>query len=303
MKLSSILSLVKTAVISWIQDFAPSMGAALAYYTVFSVAPLLVIVIAVVALIFGQQGAQAEILDQVRTVLGPEASKAIEVMLVNAQRPKEGIIASLVGIVALLIGATTVFAELQSDLNRVWKVKPDKKSGVWSFIRARILSFGLVIALGFVLLVSLLVSAALAALGRHWTGWFGDMHLLLEAANMLVSLAVITTLFAIVYKVLPSAKVRWRDVWIGSLVTAVLFVVGKYLIGLYIGTTAIASGYGAAGALVVLLVWVYYSAQIFLIGAEFTHAYAASHDRSARQASELTRSGRAITERSSSTAA
>jgi len=294
MQLKSIFGLLKTAVTSWIQDFAPSMGAALAYYTVFSVAPLLVVVIAVVALILGQQGAQAEILDQLNSLLGPEASKAIEVMLVNAQRPKEGIIASAIGIVALLIGATTVFAEIESDLNRVWKVKPDKKSGVWSFVRARVLSFGLVVALGFLLLVSLLVSAALAAWGKHWSGWFGDMHLLLEAANMLLSLAVTTALFAIVYKVLPSAEVRWRDVWIGSLVTAVLFVVGKYLIGLYIGTTAVASGYGAAGALVVLLVWVYYSAQIFLIGAEFTHAYAASHDRGASQISESTQSRRAV---------
>src|SRR5262249_1066493 len=149
MQLKSIFGLLKTAVTSWIQDFAPSMGAALAYYTVFSVAPLLVVVIAVVALILGQQGAQAEILDQLNSLLGPEASKAIEVMLVNAQRPKEGIIASAIGIVALLIGATTVFAEIESDLNRVWKVKPDKKSGVWSFVRARVLSFGLVVALGF----------------------------------------------------------------------------------------------------------------------------------------------------------
>ena len=276
MKFRSGFELIRTAVSSWIEDFAPSMGAALAYYTVFSVAPLLVIVIAVAALIFGQEAAQAGIMEQARGLLGPEGATAIETMLANAQRPKEGAVASILGIAALLIGATTVFAELESNLNRIWKVARRQESGLWSFVRGRILSVGMILAIGFLLLVSLIVSAGLAAWGKYWGGWFGGIEILLHAANFVSSLAVITVLFAIIYKMLPHAEVQWRDVWIGAAVTALLFTLGKFLIGLYIGKSAIASSYGAAGALVILLVWVYYSAQIFLIGAEFTHAYANS---------------------------
>jgi membrane protein len=268
--------LIKATVSSWMEDFAPSMGAALAYYTVFSVAPLLVIVIAVAALIFGQEAAQAGIMEQARGLLGPEGATAIEAMLANAQRPKEGAVASILGIAALLIGATTVFAELESNLNRIWKVARRQESGLWSFVRGRILSVGMILAIGFLLLVSLIVSAGLAAWGKYWGGWFGGIEILLHAANFVFSLAVITVLFAIIYKMLPHAEVQWRDVWIGAAVTALLFTLGKFLIGLYIGKSAIASSYGATGALVILLVWVYYSAQIFLIGAEFTHAYANS---------------------------
>ena len=278
MSFKSAFDLMKTTVKSWVDDFAPSMGAALAYYTVFSVAPLLIIVIALAALIFGHEAAQAGILEQARGLLGDQGAAAIEVMLTNAQKPKEGTIATVLGIIALLIGATSVFAELEGDLNRIWKVKPQKQSGVWNFLRGRVLSIGLILTVGFLLLVSLLVSAALAAWGKYWSGWFGEMELMLHAANFAVSLAVVTVLFAIIYKMLPHTRVRWRDVWIGALVTAALFGLGKFLIGLYIGKSAIASSYGAAGALVVLLVWVYYSAQIFLIGAEFTHAYAARRD-------------------------
>lgn len=285
MRFKSAFELIKTAVMSWIDDFAPSMGAALAYYTVFSVAPLLIIVIALAALIFGHEAAQAGILEQARSLLGDQGAAAIEVMLTNAQKPKDGTIATVLGVIALLIGATSVFAELESDLNRIWKVKPQKQSGVWNFLRGRVLSIGLILAVGFLLLVSLLVSAALAAWGKYWSGWFGEMELMLHAANFVVSLAVITVLFAIIYKMLPHTSVRWSDVWIGAVVTAGLFGLGKFLIGLYIGKSAVASSYGAAGALVVLLVWVYYSAQIFLIGAEFTHAYAARREPRGSRAS------------------
>jgi membrane protein len=291
MHFQSAFDLIKTAVMSWLDDFAPSMGAALAYYTVFSVAPLLIIVVAAAALIFGQQAAQTGILDQARGLLGDQGAGAIELMLTNAQRPKEGIIATALGIIALVIGATSVFAELESDLNRIWKVKPHKQSGIWSFLRGRVLSIGLILAIGFLLLVSLVVSAALAAWGKYWSGWFAGMEVMLQAANFVVSLAVITVLFAIIYKVLPHTTVRWRDVWVGALVTAALFGLGKFLIGLYIGKSAVASSYGAAGALAVLLVWVYYSAQIFLIGAEFTHAYAARHAPRARALDESSATG------------
>ena len=273
----SLFLLAKTAFNNWMNDYAPSMGAALAYYTVFSIAPLLVIVIAVAALIFGQDAAHAAIMDQARGMIGENGAKAIEGMLASAQKPKQGMIASTLGILVLLIGATTVLAELESNLNRIWKVEPDKGSGLWHFIRTRLLSFGMVLAVGFLLIVSLVVSAAIAAWGKYWGGWFGGMEALLHAANFVVSVAIVTVLFAIIYKFMPRVAIRWRDVWIGALVTSLLFSLGKFLIGLYIGKSGVESSYGAAGALAVLLVWVYYSAQIFLLGAEFTKVYAESH--------------------------
>lgn len=277
MKFKSLFGLAKAAFANWKNDYAPSMGAALAYYTVFSIAPLLVIVIAVAALIFGQDAAHAAIMDQARGLIGENGAKAIEGMLASAQKPKQGMIASGLGIVALLIGATTVFAELETNLNRIWKVEADEGSGIWHFIRTRLLSFGMVLAIGFLLIVSLVVSAGIAAWGKYWSGWFGAMEALLHVANFLVSVAIVTVLFAIIYKLMPRVTIRWRDVWIGALVTSLLFSLGKFLIGLYIGKSGVESSYGAAGALVVLLVWVYYSAQTFLLGAEFTRVYAESH--------------------------
>jgi len=277
MKPKHLFQLANTAFRNWMNDYAPSMGAALAYYTVFSIAPLLVIVIAVAALIFGQDAAQAAIMDQARGLIGENGAKAIEGMLASAQKPKQGMIASALGILLLLIGATTVLAELESNLNRIWKVEPDKRSGIWHFIRTRLLSIGMVLAIGFLLIVSLVVSAAIAAWGKAWGGWFGGMETLLHIANFTVSVAIVTVLFAIIYKFMPRVAIRWRDVWVGALVTSLLFSFGKFLIGLYIGKSGVESSYGAAGALVVLLVWVYYSAQIFLLGAEFTKVYAESH--------------------------
>jgi membrane protein len=210
-------------------------------------------------------------------MIGENGAKAIEGMLASAQKPKEGMIASALGIVALIIGSTTVFSELESNLNRIWDVDVAKESGWWSFIRARLLSFGMVLTIGFLLIISLVVSAAIAAWGKYWAGWFGGMEALLHAANFLVSVGIITILFAIIYKFMPRAVIRWRDVWIGALVTSLLFSLGKFAIGLYIGKAGVESSYGAAGALVVLLVWVYYSAQVFLMGAEFTKVFADSH--------------------------
>jgi membrane protein len=273
----SLFQLATTAFKNWMKDYAPSMGAALAYYTVFSIAPLLVIVIAGAALIFGQDAALAAIMDQARGMIGENGAKTIEGMLVSAQKPKGGMIASTLGILVLLIGATTVLAELETNLNRIWKVEADKVSGLWSFMRTRLLSFGIVLAIGFLMIVSLVISAAIAAWGKYWSGWFGAMEVLLQAANFVVSVAIVTVLFAIIYKIMPRAVIRWRDVWIGALVTALLFSLGKFLIGFYIVKSGVESSYGAGGALVVLLVWVYYSAQIFLLGAEFTKVYAESH--------------------------
>ena len=277
MKLKSLYQLAKTAFGNWMADYVPSMGAALAYYTVFSIAPLLVIVIAAAALIFGQDAAQAAIIAQASGMIGENGAKAIEGMLASAQKPKQGAIASTLGILILIIGATTVFAELETNLNRVWKVESAKGSGLWHFIRTRLLAFGMVLAIGFLLIVSLVVGAGIAAWGKYWSGWFGGLEALLQTANFVVSVTVITVLFAMIYKFIPRVAIRWSDVWIGALVTSFLFTFGKFLIGIYIGKTGVESSYGAAGALAVLLVWVYYSAQIFLLGAEFTKVYAESH--------------------------
>jgi membrane protein len=277
MTLNSLYQLAKTALRNWINDYAPSMGAALAYYTVFSTAPLLVLVIAAAALIFGEELARAAIIEQASGMIGENGAKAIESMLASAQKPKQGVIASILGILILIIGATTVFAELETNLNRVWKVEPDQGSGLWHFTRTRLLAFGMVLTIGFLLIISLVVSAGIAAWGKYWSGWFDGWEAVLYAANFVVSVTIITVLFAIIYKFIPRVAIHWRDVWIGALVTSLLFTLGKFLIGIYIGKAGVESSYGAAGALAVILIWVYYSAQIFLLGAEFTKVYAESH--------------------------
>jgi len=260
------------------------MGAALAYYTVFSITPLLIIVIAIAALAFGHSTAQHEILSQARALLGDQGASILETMLANARKPGEGIFASALSVIALVFGAIGVFNELESDLNRIWKVPQARLPGIWGLLRGRLLSFGMIIAIGFLLLVSLVISAALAAWGTYWSGLFAAIELILQAANFVVSFAVITALFAIIYKFLPQTHIQWRDVWIGAAVTALLFTIGKLLIGLYLGKSTVASTYGAAGSLVILLLWVYYSAQVFLLGAEFTKAYADSHGSQRRPA-------------------
>ena len=275
MNLRSLFKLSKAAIANWQSDFAPSMGAALAYYTVFSIAPLLIIVIAVAAVVFGQDAAHAAIIEQARGMLGDNAANAIDGMLRSAQKPEHGWLASVLGIVAMVVGATTVFAELQSNLNRIWKAQADKGTGLWHFLHTRLLSFGLVLAIGFLLITSLAVSAAIGIWARYWH--LGAMESLLHAANFIVTVAVITVLFALIYRFMPRVKLHWRDVWMGALITALLFSLGKILIELYISNSGIVSSYGAAGAPVVLLLWVYYSAQTFLLGAEFTKVYAESH--------------------------
>jgi membrane protein len=250
------------------------MGAALSYYTLLSLAPLLVIVIALAGLVFGQQAVQGEIFQQLQGLVGDEGAAAVQGILRSASNPKSGIVASIIGVAFLIFGATSVFAELQSDLDRIWKVSPPQDSGPWSLVRERLLSFGMVLGVGFLLLVSLIVSAALAALGEWSQGWLGGVEGIMQGVNFLVSFFLITGLFAMIYKILPRVPIAWRDVWIGSAVTALLFTVGKFAIGFYIGRSHLSAAYGAAGSLVVVLVWVYYAAQIFLLGAEFTCVYA-----------------------------
>jgi membrane protein len=275
MRGSGMWPLVKMSVVSWRQDHASSMGAALAYYTLFSIAPVLIIVIAVAGFFLGPEAASGEIVIQLRGLLGDDGAAAVEGLIESASEPEEGLVATISSVLLLLLGATTVFAELQSDLDRIWRAEAAKTvSGWWSFLRTRLLSFGMVLALAFLLLVSLVLSAALAVLGNWWGGWFEGWAVLLEILNFVVAFAITTGLFALIYKFLPRAEIAWHDVWIGAAVTALLFAIGKFLIGLYIGRSGIASGFGAAGSFVVLLVWVYYSTQIFLLGAEFTWVYA-----------------------------
>lgn len=266
--------LLKTAASSWIDDYAPSMGAALAYYTMFSIAPLLLIVISVAGLVFGVDAARGEISAQLQGLIGADGAHAIEGLLARANRPATGMASTLLGFVLLVIGATTVFAELQDALDRIWRAPRRLPGSLWTVLRSRLLSFGLILGLGFLMMVSLVISAALSALGKWWAAWFGDWVSVVEMVNFAISFALVTTVFAMIYKLMPRVKVAWADVWIGAAVTALLFSVGKYLIGLYIGQSSVGSVFGAAGSLVVLLVWVYYSAQIFLLGAEFTWAYA-----------------------------
>ena len=285
-KLQYFWSVAKDSVVAWMDDYAPSMGAALAFYTFFSIGPLLIIVIAVAGLVFGEAAAQGEVVAQLRQLLGEEGAIAVQGMFKSVSDPSQGIIATLVSIAMLLLGATTVLAELQSALDRIWKAPALKEPGsVWSLISMRIWALGMVLGLGFLLLVSLLASAALAALGKWWAGWFGGWQVKLQGINFFVSFGLITTAFAMIYKLPPRVRIAWRDVWIGAALTALLFTLGKFLIGIYLGRSSIASGFGAAGSLVILLLWVYYSAQIFLLGAEFTKVSAqrrGSHSAAAK---------------------
>jgi membrane protein len=272
-----LVSLVKDAAAAWVEDRAASMGAALSYYSVFSVAPLLLIVIAVAGLVFGREAAQGAIVGQLQGLLGDSGAEIVQQMLKSVSEPQEGIVATVTGVVLLLVGATTVFAELQDDLDRVWKAPARAKpSGLWGWVRSRILSFGMILAIGFLLLVSLVVSAAISALGDWWGPMFAGWETLAQVINFLLSFGLVTAMFAFIYRFMPHVRIEWRDVWTGAAVTALLFTVGKFVIGLYLGKSSVASGFGAAGSLVVLLLWVYYSAQIFLLGAEFTWVYAHS---------------------------
>jgi len=273
-----MLDLCRDAVSAWVDDFAPSMGAAISYYTVFSLAPLLVIVIAVAGALFGREAVQGEIVGQLAGLIGTDGATAVQGLIRSASEPTQGLVAGAIGFTLLLVGATTVFAELQSALDRIWHVpEAAKPSGIWALLRARVLSFGLILGLAFLLMVSLMVGAALSALGTWTGGMMPGWELLLHGLNMLVSLAVSTLLFAMIFKFMPTAPIVWRDVWIGALVTAVLFEAGKALIGLYIGKSGMTESFAAAGSLVVLLAWAYYAAQIFLLGAEFTKVYANAH--------------------------
>jgi membrane protein len=273
-----ILQLCRQAIGAWVDDFAPSMGAAISYYTAFSLAPLLVIVIAVAGAIFGREAVTGQITQQLTALIGGEGARLVQGLIASASDTERGLVAGTISIVVLVVGATTVFAELQSALDRIWRVpEREKPKGVWAILRARLLSFGLILGLAFLLMVSLVVGAAIAAMGSWVGGLMPGAEALLQALNIVVSLSFSTVLFAMIFKFMPSTSVAWRDVWVGALVTAALFELGKLLIGLYLGKSGITESFQAAGSLVVLLAWVYYAAQIFLLGAEFTKVYAQAH--------------------------
>jgi membrane protein len=268
-------ALTKQSISSWSEDYAPSMGAALSYYTLFSITPLLMIVISIAGLLFGADAVRGVIFAQLQSLMGEEGAKAIQEMLSSASRPSTGGFAAMVSVIGLLIGATTVFNELQSDLDRIWRVPARiKSSGLWTLLRTRLLSFGMILGVIFLLTISLVTSAALAALGKWWGGWFGSWETLAHVLDLIINFGLLTLIFALIYKMIPRVHVSWHDVWTGAAVTALLFTIGKFLIGLYLGKSDVTSSFGAAGSLVIMIVWVYYSAQIFLFGAEFTWVYA-----------------------------
>ncbi len=276
--LRAIAALFRDAAINWVKDHAQSMGAALAFYTIFSIAPLLLIVIAIAGFFFGEDAARGEIYLQLQGMLGRHGALAVQDLLESAGRRADSVPAALLGAGLLFVGATSVFAELQDALDRIWRV-PRRQSGagLWGLLRARLLSFGMILGIGFLLVVSLAFSAALHALSRWWDPSSESFATFSGFTELGSSWLLVTAVFALIYKTMPRAGIAWRDVWVGAAVTAVLFLIGKGLIGLYIGGSGITTLYGAAASLVIVLLWVYYSAQIFLYGAEFTWVYAHRH--------------------------
>lgn len=259
---------------SWIDHRASSKGAALAFYTLFSMTPILVLSIAFAGYVFGAEAAQGEIVAQVQGLVGPNGAQVIQALLAAARDPDSGLVATLVASVLLLLGTTSVFVELKGSLDELWGIDKPRQSAFSVLLRTRLLSFGMVLVLAFLLLVSLVVSAALAIFERHAHGVLGGSAVVLATTTSLISFGVIACMFAVIYKTLPDAPLTWRDVWIGAVFTAGLFSLGKYAIGLYLGNSGVASSFGAAGSLIALLLWVYYSAQIFFLGAAFTRQYA-----------------------------
>jgi membrane protein len=273
-----MLGLLKRSVREFIEDDCPTMAAALSYYTVFALPPLLLLILLLVGAVMDPQDVQGSLQAQLQSLMGPGAGKTIRTILEHAQLPGSGgLIATVVGIVVLILGATGVFGQLQAALNRAWEVKPDPaQGGIRNFVMKRVFSFGMILGLAFLLLVSLVLSAVLAAFGDSLGRWLpqGFSATLLQVINFAISFAAITLLFAAIFRVLPDARIRWRDVWVGATVTGLLFVIGKTLIGIYLGRSNPGEAFGAAGSLALLLVWIYYSSMIVLFGAEFTQAWA-----------------------------
>lgn len=274
-RFKNILGLLKETGAEWLADKAPRLGAALAYYTVFSVAPLIIIAITIAGLVFAD--AQQQIVAQVQGLVGEQSAEAIQSMIKAAQKPAQSTIATLLGFATLIFGAAGVFVQLKDALNTIWNVKESSASGIVAFLKKYFLSFSMVLGIGFLLLVSLLLEAGVAVASNFVLGYLPAMGTLMKIVAMLVSFATVTFLFALLFKFLPDVRIAWHDVWIGAVLTSALFVAGKFGLGIYLGKMAAASAYGAAGSLVIVLLWVYYSAQILFFGAEFTQVYARRH--------------------------
>lgn len=273
--LRQAFTIVQSTVAAWLDHNASSLGAALAYYTLFSIAPILVIAMAIAGSVFGSDVAETQVLSQMQGLLGDAGAAAVRGLLTSAQRSHANGIAAAISVITLLVGATSVFGELQKTLDQIWGAPArDKTVAWWRVLRSRLLSVGLIMGVGFLLMVSLLASAALAGLGDWLRVYMMHWNVVLPALDLLLSMALSTCLFAMIYKYVPRESIAWGDVWVGGFVTAVLFSVGKSLIGLYLGRSSLSTAYGAAGSVMVLLLWIYYSAQIFLFGAEFTHVFA-----------------------------
>lgn len=286
-----LLQLFVRAAKAWSDDYAPSMGAAISYYTVFSLAPLLVIVIAIAGAVFGREAVQGQVVAQLSGLVGTQGAELVQGVIAASSNTDKGLVAGIISVFVLLLGATSVFTELQNALDRIWHVPPSSKpKGVWAILRARVLSFGMILGLVFLLMVSLVVSTVVAALGTFTSGLMPGAEVLLQVLNTAIALGIATVLFAMIYKLLPNTKIAWRDVWIGAFATAVLFEIGKFLIGLYLGKSSLSESFAAAGSLVILIAWVYYAAQIFLLGAEFTKIFAEEHgSQAAARAVEMTK--------------
>lgn len=272
-RVGEIPRLILTAAKGWSGDNVPRLGASLAYYTLFSIAPVLIIAIAIAGFVFGEEAVRGEIAMQLTGVVGKDGAAVVQDLVENASRPGRGVIALTVGSVTFLLAATGVFLEMQYALNTIFRVKQKASGHIGAFVKARLRSFGLVMSIGFVLLVSLAVSAMLSSLTKLFGEGAAGTAMLWQVVNVAVSLSVITLLFAVIYRFLPDVKLAWRDVWVGSLMTALLFTIGKQLLGLYLGRSSTTSSYGAAGSVIIVLLWVYYSSQIILFGAELTRVY------------------------------
>jgi len=269
---------LKQAFWAWNDHDVPRLGAALSFYMMLSLAPLVILVIAIASVAFGHSAAQDEIIRQIQGIMGEEGAKAVEAVIRHSQKPG-GALASVIGAITLLVGASGAFGELQSALNRIWDVQAKGGSGLAGLIKARLFSFGMVLGVGFLLIVSLVVSAGLAALGKFFDDILPMPEPVMHTVDFLVSFAGISALFALIFKYVPEAKIAWRDVWEGAVATALLFTIGKSLIGLYLGKAAVGSAYGAAGSLIVVIVWIYYSAMIFFFGAEVARVRATDRRR------------------------
>jgi membrane protein len=270
------VALVKDTVSDWSDDNASRLAASLACYTMLSIAPLVVLCVAIAGMFFGREAAQGQIAGELGSVVGAQGAEAIQSIIANAKSPGSGVLASIGGIAVLLFGASGVFGELQSALNTVWEVQPKPGRGIWGVIKDRFFSFTMVLGVGFLLLVSLVISAGLAAVGKYMAH-AAPLAPLWQLLNLIISLGVTALIFALIYKMIPDVEIAWRDVWMGAIVTTILFSLGRLLLGLYIGRSSVSSSYGAAGSLVALILWVYYSGQIVLFGAEFTQVYASRY--------------------------